>query len=653
MRKDKLSLLLLLIGLLGATPLFIGVGQAEHAADVIWWKAEIDGVRVGTVQDNVLNMPKITYPIWVYFNVTNSKESENRIVAVKVGIPWDGATQQALFNFMEGSVGGAAEGWTYEMQNLDPDGDPREIWYTTGESGNPIEPGSTGIFGLKFRGGPESCNYRFIIFTEDDAGKSHSHYLDINIDGISPVVSIVHPPDTSGYDPKEKNVTAIWDPYPDRYYIWINGTANDPADHFSGISHIDIYINKTLWKSINYEPPYTNETFEVKAWNDILPKEGWYNVTVVAFDGAGNSASKTHIFYLHIPGVFISITPEEGTIWRKTWIDDEGVYRSTIYKYGGKQLGTEVIVKGTGFTANSEVNVTVAHPLWGEILVAKNIKTDENGCFTTSFVFPTAPQGTYEVNAIDLNGKKTLHPARFTVIPEIIYKPAVVIGPAPIEVIATGLPANAKVTGLTCNGTDALLGVNLQILNSWYTDENGTLRTIWADEPGLLIPVLEPGTYEIGLKIMTTTISNCLYVVNDLKSLTDILDQLELKLDCITPIIERIDNNVVEIKTDIGIIKEDVKNIIENITIVKEGVVEVNTKVGKILGYVEDIGDDVLTIKTDVGDIKIDVGDIKTNLVKPRDVTLGISISAVLSAIAAIAAIAAVVVVTKRLKVAA
>jgi len=243
--------------------------------------------------------------------------------------------------------------------------------------------------------------------------------------------------------------------------------------------------------------------------------------------------------------------------------------------------------------------------------------------------------------------------------------------------------------------TDALLTVNMHVVNFWYSDEWGVLWTDMAYKQGFLLPILENGKYIITLRIpgyywdgitgdwkwLDMEVENEVHVANDFAALLTAMDELELKLDYIKPKIDTINDNVATIKTDVGTIKTDVKDIIQKIIIVNGTVARIETKVGTILGYVDDINwndiatiknkvnpidwNDVIAIRTNVGNIwakiqninltgiQTDVGFIKTNMVTPPDVSMGISLAAVLSAIAAIASITAVVVVVRRLKVAA
>jgi len=412
-------------------------------------------------------------------------------------------------------------------------------------------------------------------------------------------------------------------------------------------------------------------------WYDDIVQCGWdYVVEAIAEDNAGNTASADpHDFSYHCLKTRIELTPNQGTVGPTTELDpDTGWYEGSIYPYGSKTLGTNVGVDGFGFNENSMVSIYACD------LLVKEVEANSTGGFTTSFIFPTCAGGPQTVYAEDDAEAQRSASKTFTVKPEIIYKPEIVIGPAVIEAIATGLPSKADVKGFTIDGTDALLTVNQHVVNYWYTDAKGVLHSHAAGNPGFSMPVLEPGTYEIALwraygeGEYTLIVANKLHVVNCFEDLCGVLDELELKLDYLKPIIEEIRDNVATIKSDVGIIKADVKDIIIDIGIIKGDVAEIKTKVGTIIGYVDDINwQDIIDIKTDVGiikakvenvdftemannivTIKTDVGDIKVDVTDTigDEWTMPLSITAVLSAIAAIAAITAVVVVLRRLKVA-
>jgi hypothetical protein len=588
------------------------------------------------------------YPEWKNFTVYN--EGPDPIVKVVITYP----ETTPMFKPIEYKF---PPGWTATPEP----GLRQVIFESTDYSAYNIGAEHEEDFKILFDDGPnEEGTYVFIVSTTDKEEDAYTRYPEQTIDITEPSVTIDYPENNSV-------VYATYEGWPGPYYLWTNGTA---SDELSGVKHVKVRVYNETWDSGWVFATIENGHWYYK-WYNI--QCGWdYSVEAMAEDNAGNpSSTKLHVFKYLCLSTYIELTPDEGTVGPTTELDSEtGWYEGSIYTYGSKTLGTTVIVDGFGFNENSMVSIYA-----GGLLV-KEVEANSTGGFTTSFIFPTLPGGPQKVYAEDDAEHPRFASETFTVNPEIIYKPEIVIGPAVIEAIATGLPSDADVKGFTIDGTDALLTVNRHVVNYWYTDAKGVLHSHAAGNPGFSMPVLEPGTYEIALwrahgeVEYTLIVANKLHVVNCFEDLCDKLDELELKLDDIKPIIEGIDDNVADIKTDVGIIKADVKDIIEDITVIKGNVAEIKTKVGTIEGKVESIAwSDVITIKTDVGTIKgnvegigtiaddvvtikTDVGDIKVK-VEEIPSPLSMNLAVVLSAIAAIAAIIAVVVVTKRLKVAA
>jgi len=616
---------------------------AEHTTTVVWMESGSD----------VLAVSPITWPRWLNFTVTNDGPDGLKEIKFVIQKDDDG---NALFKFENSKHGNEAELWTAIPDEFGPDNYPTVIYFKAEPSGGPITIDSTGEFDILFSDGPTTCNYQFDLWTSDDgapSGVGHN-VLKVTIDGELPVLNLITPNDG-------QEVDAIFDPYPYKWYLEINFTAADNPDHDSNICHIIVDIAKVgegpEWDIFyEYEPEVEEH---LKYWN---LDDGDYNLTVKVYDCAGNCEITTIEFKFNVPWL-VKLDPYKGTVGPKTTYDPEtGLYTGSIYTYAEKTLGTEVTIetKAGAFTPNSKVNVTVnGLPYANHALVLKNIATDSEGKFKEdhSFLFPTAPQGDYTVTLKDADDKVV--PLEFTVIPEIIYKPVIIIGPAPIEAIATGLPAEVDVQGFTCNDTDALLGTNRHVLD-WYTDVNGTLQTPMADKPGFLMPVLESGTYKIGLDFgfyevyhaygedRTSSISNYLYVVSAFDELSDKLDELQLDMGFIKPKIVTIKDDVAYIASEVGNIEiklDDLKPVIARID---GNVVKINTTVGSINGIITMVEGDVAVIRGEgeEWDIRLKLDELTLS---PMPTYLG----AILSAIAAIASITAVVVVVKRLKVAA
>jgi len=723
---------------------------ATHTATVKWHSSSQVPYLLSSYTPFVHNM-SVKAPIsladwakgiWVSINVTDNAGSADGISEIKLVIPRNVDTNEVYFWFAEADLT-LLPGWTAVPDEFDPNGYPGVIHFQVG-SGSPIAPSITRTLSVQFVRGPSSCTYKFMVYTIDNGlikspAETKPHTLYLNLDNTVPNVSIIYPSEGAP-------IKAIWDEYPDMHYLWINATADDeaetPKEHNSGIKSVQVHVanvtnikkkyvsgwiditaNKTIKEPekyyIKWRSYYTVSGKASVKWPPII-EDGTYRVNVTVSDGVGNTATKSLTFKYNIP-MPLKLLPDHAHAAREvdTKVKDfkKGLVEATPYEYGvlnPKVLGTTIEATGADGTFNpgTVVRITIFLPTYTwyqankttfEVLVREVMVTSAGG-FKTTFVCPAAPMGDYQVSAIDAKGNKGY--ATLTVEPEIIYQPEAVVGPAVIEAVATGLPAHDKVNLFTVDGTDALLGTNSQVLDYWRTNPNGTLYTYMADKPGFLMPVLEPKTYEIAIGFFKASdsiaalvdgkpilVSNKLYVINDFPGMMQLLNALEIKLDDIKPIIDRIDGNVVTIKSDVVTIKDvKLKDIMDSITIIKIDVAEIKTKCGTILGKVDPINwNDIITIKTDVGTIKAktetivwgdittiktDIGDIKVKLgdftsaqiatiKKTTDdtlantnklidtTTLGTPMAAVLSAIAAIAAIAAAVVVTRRLKVAA
>ncbi len=75
----------------------------------------------------------------------------------------------------------------------------------------------------------------------------------------------------------------------------------------------------------------------------------------------------------------------------------------------------------------------------------------------------------------------------------------VIIGNSVVRVVGTGFHANSNGFLILINGTDALASTNLHSLMLWGTNEYGILTSVFGVVPGLTIPILEPGVYELRL----------------------------------------------------------------------------------------------------------------------------------------------------------
>ncbi|MGB9740243.1 MAG: hypothetical protein ACPLW5_00590, partial [Candidatus Bathyarchaeales archaeon] len=266
--------------------------------------------------------------------------------------------------------------------------------------------------------------------------------------------------------------------------------------------------------------------FEVKAYETktgALP-EGYYNISVTIKDRVGNPTTEVHkIKYVPPPIPEFTASP-------KTWIKDPatGLVESEQVVYKNKILGSNVTLTDTGFKANTKVEFRIYIPTYTSYnqtyhtfnVLVYNTTAAADGSVTAKFIFPTAPQGTYTVyiTGTGADGTPLTKYKTVAVVCEIIFEPDEIIGPAVIDVKATGLlhPANEAPVPQTYllikeqswdNPKDALMGVNQHIPLNWYIDYNGTLQN-WITkttgvkvEPGFSMPIMQPGTYEITLLV--------------------------------------------------------------------------------------------------------------------------------------------------------
>jgi len=132
-------------------------------------------------------------------------------------------------------------------------------------------------------------------------------------------------------------------------------------------------------------------TFKVPSVSD-----GSYNVT--ALDGIGNIA---HAAFT-VSHLYITLEPTEGI------------------------AGTEVTVKGRGFTASSTVDIyfgTLVYPSGFYTKVKSYVPTDSNGDFETTFTVPSCEPAGYYVTAIDAEGVKESATFAVKAVAEITVEP--------------------------------------------------------------------------------------------------------------------------------------------------------------------------------------------------------------------------------------
>jgi prefoldin subunit 5 len=343
-----------------------------------------------------------------------------------------------------------------------------------------------------------------------------------------------------------------------------------------------------------------------------------------------------------------------------------------VWKTG---LGTNITVTGIGFDANQPVYVfiegvppvdlrilypsyfaTYASALASFIpdgMLVAYTTTDSTGSFSTWFLFPTLPGAQYKIWVFvgrvsggfdQVQAVYIANPSinTFTVLPGFYLNPAVAVGPYVAEVVATGLPYGSaggvsgvaiRTTALdTCCGgqfkqdlNDGIMGVNLHVSN-WRITPNGTLTDVLSPSvfPGLYIPVLEPGVYELRLIMPDGSLSQPAYVgiFNDIANITNIRDgviaiqagvsQILLNLQQINATLVSVQGDVAMIKTDVGTIKTTVQSLQPVVVSINGTVADIKTAVGTIQGVVLSLNGTIATISTTVGTIQATVNSLST-----------------------------------------
>jgi len=485
----------------------------------------------------------------IVFAVKNTGADDN-IIAVEV-IVNQTIEGYAQFKLERGRVtkdkngNETAEGWGTRIVEVDGKGWVRVYRFETTDATLGIEPGKTFYFWLYFSDGKTECTYKFTVWTHDFGLKgpqeSKAYPLWLVMDPHAPVVKFT----------PANDATVEGLPLPcGNHYFAIDITAYDNPTCPSKIQGTVFNVSVTdakkqpIWSRIgiikndtgpDYKMYYFsgNDTwiahFEVRAYNTTneLP-QGYYNISVTVKDRVGNAKTEVHkIKYVPPPIPVFTASPN-------TWIKDPkiGLVESEQVVYKNKVLGSSVTLTETGFKSGTKVEFRIYIPTYiyynktyGTFNVLVNYtKAAADGSATAKFIFPKAPQGTYTVfiTGLDPAGTPLTKYKTVAVTCEVIFNPDEIIGPAVINVMATGLlhpettQPGYQLASLLIreqsweNPKDALMGVNSHISWNWYVDANGTLQTSIAGgtgikvDPGFSMPILQPGTYEITILIQGT-----------------------------------------------------------------------------------------------------------------------------------------------------
>jgi hypothetical protein len=648
-------------------------------------------------------------PLRVIFRVNNTQPQvgdANKIVRVQLHI-WEDTSHGAIFHYLNSTP--ESEAWKTRILEKDTKGWARLIEFYLDDFSFGIKYGAAPqFFNVTFGEKAKTLDYsldvpEFIVTAgyEDSLAEDQSIYWYLSVSQPTVTVGIIP-------SPINGNVTGLlFGTGCGHHYFNVTFTATD----MFGLLNYTLSIAGPRTESqsgtlggILYPTSYTNVT----QWIDF--PDGDYTVTVTVFNTMKMSASASISFnYMH-PQKPIGLSPTSGYASSDTWIADavSGLVNSTHFVYGSKEFGTIVTVSGYGFGASQIVKVTVYIPTYDsynsvygsfEVLVASTT-ADSSGNFSTWFIFPKAPMGTYNVTGVSATYTCA---TTFQVLPQVIYNPNSVIGPAVVNVEATGFPAPSVVGApntwnkvlLLCNNKDSLLGIDSQVLEDWYIDANGTLQNVITGvlqgrrvHNGIVWPALQPGTYNLTLVLYTNNQTdqplrywnsptwqnittnyfehtNTITVVDSLS----LLPTIKATVDTINATVYSISGDVVTIKTDVGIIKADITELKPVIMRIDGNVVTLNTTLGQINTTIATIGpqlaaiswNDIATIKTSVGTdlsgkvtsiqgdvatIKTDQGDIHGQL---PNITNYIIVIIVLTLIAALAAIACVFLVFRKI----
>jgi hypothetical protein len=479
---------------------------ALHTANVYWIGAtEPYFIKTKDFDNDTLVLRSWTWTdapnnqISVTFQV--NKTSLSDIVRVQVHIYEE--NNRAFFHFLKGD---ADVGWETRILEKDGYGWARliEFYATTDNYRLNKTRNFTVTFG-NISGSIRPIYYPFAVTTIDKEGGSVEHTIYLMFDTLPPIIQT---------QPADGDVVhGILVPC-GRHYFILNVTVFDDPSADTGISKVFITIDNNLI--------YSNQSMGIKPGKKwVLPPpnntiwnlaSGSHILNVTAFDGVGNRQSIiVHFNYIPPPGPRVIINPTSGYSAPKSWYDSASKMLKSEQKiYKTKVLGTKVTITGENFEANAKVTITVTLPYGEYIVNITTVKPDNT--FETWFIFPVAPMGNYTIKVYSKPCNLT---TAFDVLPEIIYEPDEVIGPALINVEATGfikpdiIPETGKIS-ILCNNTDALQGVNLQAMFNWYIDGNGTLKNMITivsgriTECGLFLPALQPGTYNIALLLATT-----------------------------------------------------------------------------------------------------------------------------------------------------
>jgi len=219
---------------------------------------------------------------------------------------------------------------------------------------------------------------------------------------------------------------------------------------------------------------------------------------------------------------------------------------------GFDYLGDKINVTVSGLSVGEQFTVYFGNIKIGTYVANHTVET-------ISFLVPPVPEGTYYITIQLPTGSytiqkffngKTFVDAGIHVVPKLLVVSLgsgskahvpILVGPGIVKVIGTGFPVGASFKSLSINGTAVLSYQNGDLWN-WYVDTDGTVKAYGGLEPGLFIPMLEPGLYEISLVYSVgnetgKSVPGYVYVINNLtnvatqKSLNNFEANVKASLD--------------------------------------------------------------------------------------------------------------------------
>ncbi len=270
---------------------------------------------------------------------------------------------------------------------------------------------------------------------------------------------------------------------------------------------------------------------------------------------------------------------------------------------------------------------------FGSVEITNYNVTEGSNVVNITFIVPTVPEGKYPLRVettqttiqVQYFFNGTLVPAEPEVVPKIIvvslndvHQIPILVGPGFVKVIGTGFPPGAGVKTVTVNGTDAIYTLNTQVTN-WYADNDGVLVAYQTTgekiEPGLFIPALEPGVYEIGLALQTPTGSEIsqpgtVYVVNNLsKVVTN--DEFKPFASDVTATLNSISGSVSVLGSKLDALIGQVSSLSSSVNGLAASISDVSSEVKDLKGAVSDLKSSISTVLSDTAAIKGDLATLK------------------------------------------